>query len=57
MLKDNKKRIELHLSPFAPSVIVEIAIPPNRDSKEYIDELLDSILKDEFKYNAEWDFA
>lgn len=53
----NKVRIEVTLSCFAPTFIMEIAIPNDRDTEEYIDELLDSMLVDEFKYNAEWDFV
>ena len=34
-----------------------IPVPDNRDSEEYIDELLDGILKDDLKYNVEWDFV
>ena len=34
-----------------------ISIPGGRDSEEYIDELLDAILNDEFRYNVEWDFV
>ena len=51
------KRIEVTLSCFAPTIIMEIPIPNNRDAEEYIDELLDSMLVDEFRYNAEWDFV
>lgn len=51
------KRIEVTLSCFAPTIIMEITIPSNRDAEEYIDELLDSILNDEFRYNIEWDFV
>ena len=51
------KKIEVTLSCFAPTIIMEITIPDNRDAEEYIDELLDSMLVDEFRYNAEWDFA
>lgn len=34
-----------------------ISIPENRDAEEYIDELLDSILNGDLRYNVEWDFA
>ena len=34
-----------------------IPVPDNRDSEEYIDELLDGILNDDLKYNVEWDFS
>ena len=33
-----------------------VTVPYDRDDEEYIDELLDGILADEFKYNCEWDF-
>ena len=51
------KRIEVTLSCFAPTIIMEIPIPKGRDAEEYIDELLDSMLVDEFRYNVEWDFV
>ena len=51
-----KKRIELTLSCFAPTVIMEITVPKDRDVEEYIDELLETILTEEFRYNAEWNF-
>lgn len=49
-------KIELSLSCFAPTVTMEINVPENRDAEEYIDELLGSMLNDEFKYNCEWEF-
>lgn len=49
-------KIKLSLSCFAPTIKMEIDVPTDRDSEEYIDELLDSILSDEFRYNCEWDF-
>lgn len=51
------KRIEITLSCFAPTFVMEIQVPEHRDAEEYIDELLDSILIDEFRYNAEWEFV
>ena len=51
-----KKKIELYLSCFAPTILMEIKIPNNRDEEEYVNELLESILNDEFRYNLEWDF-
>lgn len=50
------KRIEVKPSCFAPSFIMEITIPEGRDAEEYIDELLDGILTEDFRYNCEWDF-
>lgn len=42
---------------FAPEIVMEINVPENRDAEDYIDELLDSVLRDEFRWNCEWDFA
>ena len=50
-------KISVNLSCFAPSIIMDIIIPENRDAEEYIDELFDSILAEEFRYNVEWDFV
>ena len=51
------KRIEVTLSCFAPTIIMEVHVPEGREAEEYIDELLGSILADEFKCNAEWFYA
>ena len=51
------RRIELKASCFAPVITMEISIPNGRDDEEYIDELLDGILAEDLRYNAEWDFA
>lgn len=53
----NYRRIIVSLSCFAPTIMMEIPIPDNRDDKEYIDEFLEGILNDEFRYNAEWEFV
>lgn len=34
-----------------------IPVPTERDAEEYIDELLDGVLADEFRYHVEWDFV
>lgn len=34
-----------------------IPIPEDRDSEEYIDELLDGILNEDLRYNVEWGFV
>lgn len=52
----HKRTILVKLSCFAPAFEMIISIPDDRDSEEYIDEFLDSVLNDEFRYNAEWDF-
>ena len=41
---------------FVPEFEMIIPIPENRDAEEYIDELLEAVLSDEFHYNVEWDF-
>lgn len=46
------ERIEITLT-----TVMEITVPEGRNAEEYIDELLDSVLSDEFRYNAEWDFV
>lgn len=52
-----KRTILVKPSCFAPEFEMIITIPDGRDAEEYIDELLDGILNDDFKYNVEWDFA
>lgn len=51
------RKISVNLGCSAPTIIMDIAIPKNRDAEEYIDELLDGILSQEFRYDAEWDFV
>lgn len=50
-------KIKVSPSCFAPTFTMEIDVPADRDSEEHIDELLDSILSDEFRYNCEWEFV
>lgn len=52
-----KKHIRAKLSCFAPEIEMIIPVPKERDSEEYIDELLESILNDEFRLNCDWDFV
>lgn len=51
-----KRTIWVKPSCFAPELEMIIPVPTERDTEEYIDELLDGILADEFRYNVEWDF-
>lgn len=51
------RTIDVKLSCFTPSVKMTITIPDERDDEEYINELLGSMLAEEFRYNVEWDFA
>ena len=55
-MPDNKTAILVKQSRFAPEFEMAIAVPDGRDAEEYIDELLDGILKDDFRYNIEWGF-
>lgn len=41
---------------FHPECKMEITIPAGRDAEEYIDEYLDSILNENIRFNAEWEF-
>ncbi len=50
------RRISVSPSCFAPSFSMLIDVPDSREAEEYIDELLDAILAEEFRYNCEWDF-
>lgn len=52
-----KRTIWVKPSTFAPEFEKIIPVPTDRDDEEYIDELLDGILNDEFRYNIEWDFV
>ena len=52
-----KRTIWIKPNCFIPEFEMVIPVPDNRDSEEYIDELLDGILKDDLKYNIEWDFV
>ena len=48
-----KRTIWVKPSTFAPEFEMIIPVPTDRDDEEYIDELLDGILNDEFRYNIE----
>lgn len=52
-----KRTIRVKPSCFMPEFEMIISIPDGRDYEEYIDELLEAILNDEFRYNVEWDFV
>lgn len=52
-----KRTIWVKPSCFAPEFEMIIPIPEDRDSEEYIEEMLDGILNDEFRYNVEWYFV
>lgn len=56
-VSDKKVKIWMKPSCFTPSMQMEIVIPFDRDTEEYIDELLDSILNEEYRYNCEWEFV
>lgn len=52
-----RRTIWVKPSCFCPEFEMVIPVPNNRDSEEYIDELLDGILNDDLKYSVEWDFV
>lgn len=52
-----KRTICIKPSCFVPEFEMIIPVPAERDTEEYIDELLDGILSDEFRCNVEWDFV
>lgn len=52
-----KRTITIKPSCFCPEFDMIIPVPDDRDTEEYIDELLDGILSDEARYNTEWDFT
>ena len=52
-----KRTICVNPSCFVPGFEMIISVPDDRDTEEYIDELLEGILSDEFRYNVEWDFV
>lgn len=52
-----KRTIWVKPSSLAPEFEMIIYVPTDRDDEEYIDELLDGILNDEFRYNVDWDFV
>lgn len=52
-----KRTITVRPSCFAPEFEMIIAVPNDRDTEEYIDELLDGVINDDFRYNAEWEFV
>ena len=53
----DKQTIWVKPSSFSPEFTKIIEIPEDRDSEEYIDELLDGILSESLRYQAEWDFV
>ena len=52
-----KRTIWMKSSSFAPEIEMIIPVPENRNAEEYIDEFLDAILRNDLKYNIEWDFS
>lgn len=52
-----KRTITVYPSCFTPEFDMIIPVPDGRDAEEYIDELLDSLLNDDLRYNIEWDFT
>ena len=57
MKQTTNYKIELQPDCFHPACIMIISVPNDWDTEEYIDQYLESILNDDMKYNAEWDFV
>lgn len=47
--------ILVKLSCFAPEFTMNIQIPDDEDVNNFIDNFLNSILNEEFKYNVDWE--
>lgn len=54
--KEKAVHISVNFGSYMPTIEMRIVIPPSRDEEEYIDEFLDTVLADEFRYNCVWDF-
>lgn len=52
-----KRTICVQPSCFSPEFEMIISVPDNRGAEEYIDELLDDILKDDFYCCCKWEFV
>lgn len=52
----HERCIIVDLGCFMPSVEMIINVPNDRDDEEYIDEILDSILNVDLRYNCDWEF-
>ena len=52
-----KRTIWVKPSTIAREIEMINPVPTDRDDEEYIDELLDGILNDEFRFNIAWDFV
>lgn len=52
-----KRTIWVKPTCFAPGFELSIAVPESRDAEEYIDELLETVLREDLRYNVEWDFS
>ena len=55
-MEPNIRKISVELSCFGPHIEMLIPIPNDSNAEEYIDTLLDHILAEDFRYNAEWEF-
>lgn len=48
--------IRVKPSAFTPDFIMIVDVPITEDKEEYINDLLESFVKEESFYNLEWDF-
>lgn len=56
MNKINEVRITVEAEGFFPGLKAIICVPENVDEEEYIDDLLEGILREEIWENTVWDF-
>lgn len=56
MNKINEVRITVESEGFFPGFTVIIGVPKNVDEEEYIDDVLESVFKEEVWENMVWDF-
>lgn len=49
-------RVIVTPSCFVPSFIMEIDVPEDRDTEEFIDEYLDMLFSHDNRYNCEWSY-
>ena len=52
----HKTRIVVTVTGLDSSFVMEIPVPDDREEEEYIDEFLEKLFCEEFRYNHQWDF-
>lgn len=52
-----KRTISVKIDCFTPEFLMIIPVPSSHDPVEYINDILEAILKEDLIYNVEWDFV